>query len=434
MFWFLYNVLFVTGFTLLVPVFLRRMLRRGGYRRDFGHRFGRYPAEVLRRLEGRRTIWIHAVSVGECNVALRYLAEIRRRDPEVVFVLTTTTSTGYRLAGERMDPRDAVFYVPVDLPLFVNRALDAFKPGLFILTEKEIWPNMIRLAHRRGIPVVIVNALLSESSLRGYRRMAPVTRRIMGCMSAVLAQTDEAGKAFAGLGVAPDRVHVCGTAKYDFDESLPASAAKVHAVLEALGFTGAGPLLVGGSTWAGEEAALLRIFGELKRVSPGARLVLVPRHAERADAVEAEIAATGLGYVRRSRMHDAQAPANVEVLLADTTGELPGYYADASMVFVGKSLTAHGAQNMLEPAVSGIPVLVGPHCENFAEVVRQMLAEDALVQVADEASLLAAVLELAQDPQKAAGLGARARGFVQSRQGVVRRSVDILAGSGLLPS
>ena len=354
MLWFLYNVLFAVGYVLMLPHFLLRMWRRGGYRRGFLQRFGIYSEDVLRQLKTRNRIWIHAVSVGEIHVALRFADELRTLDPETSFVVTTTTSTGHAVAEKKMREEDVLLYFPSDFPAIMNRVLNVLKPKAVILTESELWPNLIRLAKKRNIPVILINGRISESSYKGYKLLKVFFSRIVRQIDLFLVQTAFEEECLTWLGVDKTRIKVLGTAKYDVVRIDPAGGGKARQILELAGIALDDLIVTGGSTWPGEERILLDVFKRLKPSFPRLRLVLVPRHAERRAEVEAEIRRSGLNYARRSDLANAHLPgSSVDVLLVDSTGELMWFYGCASVVFVGKSLTSHGGQNIIEPAFLG---------------------------------------------------------------------------------
>ena len=428
MFWWLYNVVFVIGFALLVPHYLWRMCRRGGYARDFAQRFGRYSVDVRERLGARRRLWIHAVSVGEVYVALKFMAVYRETKPDVAFVLTTNTSTGHRIAQARLHGDDVLLYFPVDLPVFVSRVLDAINPAALILTECELWPNLVRLADGRGIPLALLNGRVSDSSYRGYRFCAPLFRNLLKRFAVVLVQGDRDGERIRALGALPERVHVLGTAKYDVATQDSSKMELLRGILDAAGIPQGAPLIAAGSTWPGEERVLVEVYQALRETVEGLKLVLVPRHFERAAEVERELKALGVNYVKRSTLTPGAPCAKpADVLLLDSTGELVGVYAHASLIFVGKSLGKHhGGQNIIEPALFGKPVLFGPNMENFPVVVQDFLAADAAIQVADPVALEARLRTLFQDPAMGAALGERAAAIVIAKRGCLARSVDLI--------
>ena len=422
MLWFFYNILFVFGFLVMLPRFLWRMARRGGYARNFLQRFGRYAPAVRAQLAGGGRVWVHAVSVGEVGVGLRLIAELRRRRPDLRCLLSTTTSTGYAVALKQLDAADVLIYFPLDFPLITRRVLGLIKPCALLLIENELWPNLVRGAVRRGIPVALINGRISPHSFRGYRRLKPLTRRLLAGVNLFCAQGAADARRLIELGAPSERVQVMGSAKYDLVPAGDGGAQQARAVLAAAGFDAARLLLLGGSTWRGEEAVLLDTYRRLRDRFPDLALVLVPRHAERRAEVLREIETRGLQAVVRSRVPSSADAAVVrpDVLLVDTTGELRDFYAVADVIFVGKSLTQHGGQNIIEPAQCGKPVLAGPHLENFDSIVPDFLAAHALVQVRDAAGLTAAIGELLADPAARRALGERAAGVVRDQAGVIR--------------
>ncbi|MBN1558561.1 MAG: 3-deoxy-D-manno-octulosonic acid transferase [Lentisphaerae bacterium] len=422
--WILYNVLFTLGYLLLLPRFIRRMCRRGGYRRGFLQRFGVYDAALRRKLEGPSRLWVHAVSVGEAYVALGFVEAWRRREPGARFIFSVTTSTGRRVAEQGLKADDALIYFPSDFPWIVERVLDRLRPRALILTESELWPNLIRGLARRNIPVALINGRISPKSFRGYRRIRCFLAPVLRAVRPLLVQSEGDRRRVLDLGADPAAVHVVGSAKYDIARTDAAGRARARAFLAGAGIADGDPLIVGGSTWPGEERILLESFGRLRGAVPGLKLVLVPRHAERRAAVEAEIRRAGLRYVMRS---DPASRGPADVVLVDTTGELADFYACATVIFVGKSLTQHGGQNAIEPAALGKPVVVGPNMENFPVVIEELVAAGALLQVQDAAELEAALRMLLADPGRRETLGARAGAAVRERRGATERSVARLA-------
>lgn len=425
MYWWIYNVVFVTGFTLLLPRYLWRMYRRGGYARGFVQRFGVYHDEVVTKLADRPRIWVHAVSVGEIFIALRFIEVYRRTHGGVAFVLTTNTSTGHRIAEARLHADDVLLYFPLDLPCFVKRVLNRVRPLALVLTECELWPNLVHIADQRNIPIALLNGRMSDRSYRGYRICPRLFRNLLRRFSLVLVQGGQDAARFGYLGARPERTHVFGTAKYDVASRDTSKAALMREILNTAGFPADAPVLVGGSTWPGEERALLEIYGRLQATVPALKLVLVPRHFERAAEVAKELQALDVRYARRSRLEPGtRGREPVDVLLVDSTGELVGVYAHAAVIFVGKSLLGRGGQNIIEPALFGKPVLFGPHMENFPVVARNFLEADAAIQVSCQAELEARIGELLADPAAAKALGERAAACVAAQRGCVKRSVD----------
>jgi 3-deoxy-D-manno-octulosonic-acid transferase len=415
------------GYLCMLPRFVVRMWRRGGYGPGFMERFGCYPAAVAERVGGRSPLWIHAVSVGEVAVAGQFMRALRAALPDASFVLTVTTSTGRAVAGPHMGERDVLLYFPVDFPWVVRRVVRQLRPAALILTEGELWPNLIRLLARRGIPVVVVNGRLSSASARGYRLVRWFFRDIVNRVSVFLVQAAVDRERLVALGAAPARVHVVGSAKYEIADAPDDAVARAWAILAPMGIGPEQRLIVGGSTWPGEEEALLAAWQRIHATHSRVRLVLVPRHAERRQAVEGVLRAAGVRYARRTAPQRLPEGESADVVLVDSTGELTLFYAVADVIFVGKSLGDNrGGQNFIEPAVFSKPIIVGPHIENFPAVGEAFEAAEAFVQVADAAALEQALRHLLEDRAAAAALGARAGALVAGQRGAIARSLELL--------
>ncbi len=421
MIWILYNLFFPVAFLFMLPKFILRMARRGGYRRHFEQRLGIYGRSTSAKLAEGRRIWIHAVSVGELFVALRFIEEYRKEHSEALFVLSTNTSTGHALADQKMDPCDVLIYFPIDLPFVMHRVFSVIKPLQVILVECEFWPNMVRQAHRRGIPVALINGRISDSSFKGYMLLRPFTRRLLEMINPVCVQGRQDAERIIAMGARPETVKTLGTAKYDLPPPAGDADAAARAVLKKISVSESALILLGGSTWPGEEEALCQIYKNLRPQHPELFLVLAPRHAERRDDVVKTLQAQSLSFVLRSRMSGGS--EKPDVLVVDTTGELMNFYAAADVVFVGKSLCEHGGQNPIEPALFGKPIVVGPNMENFPSVVDDFLAAKALRQVADFQTLEKNIEELLANSVARVQLGTAARGVIESRRGVINKMV-----------
>lgn len=408
----------------MLPSFLLRMKRRGGYKARMGDRFAKYPDDILAVLSGDRSsrIWVHAVSVGEVQVAGQLMRAIREVDPSVRFVFSTTSSTGWRTAEKEVADGDILIYNPLDFPGLVRKSFDLIRPKAIILTETEIWPNFIREAKKRSVPLFLANARISDRSAPRYKALKCFFGEVFRCFTKIYAQSDLDASRLADAGADRDRMEVTGSFKFDVAKRRPEKET------ELCDWIGPGRMLLGGSTWPGEDEVLLRIVAELPE---DVKLVIAPRHFEKADAVEENIRKAGFGCVRRSRGESvADAGKGRTVFLADTTGELMGLFGIASATFVGKSLCEHGSQNMIEPCLCGIPTVVGPYTENFRPVMSDLLAADAIVQVADESGLRH-VLKRFFDPAEreyAEALGDRAKAAVERRRGATEKCArDILS-------
>jgi 3-deoxy-D-manno-octulosonic-acid transferase len=423
--WFSYNVLFAIGYSLMMPKFLLRMWRRGGYRTGFMQRFGRYDAALLNTIQSCPRIWVHAVSVGEVFVALHFIESMRSAFPGVGFILTTTTSTGHTLAESKLGADDVLLYFPADFPHITRRVVGLLKPVAVLLTEGEFWPNLLRSLNRNKVPVFVINGRISASSYRGYCKVRPFFQRAVHWVDRLFVQSDADLERFVALGVAAEKVEVMGSAKYDVAQPDPEGPAIARQILRDAGMNPDGPLIVGGSTWPGEESVLLDLFQKLRERDPALQFILVPRHMERRKEVEALLRERGLPYVKRTDMPKEVSEKAPCVLLADTTGELMHYYSIASVVFVGKSLgDNNGGQNPIEPAMFGKPIVVGPHMENFPGVIHDFLEADALIQVADVSELEAQLGLLLGDADTRESIGRRAGNLVSAKRGVVSRTIE----------
>lgn len=423
MIWLIYNLIFPIVFLCMLPYFLLRMSRRGGYRDGFEQRFGIYSTEIKETLESHNYIWVHSVSVGEILVAFSFMEEYRKAHPNIRFVLTTNTSTAHKMARERLDERDVLLYFPVDLPFIVDRVLKMIDPLKLVLVECELWPNLLRMAHKRGVPLCLINGRMSDRSFKGYKRIGFLTRPVLELFRTVCVQSKMDAERYAALGVPSAALHTLGSAKFDVAR-VPADALeKGRAVLHQLSVSDDARILLGGSTWPGEEALLIDAYKSLRLKHPDLFLVLVPRHAERASHLLSLFEEKGVSCARRSQLNGAPV-SRPDLLFVDTTGEIMNFYATADLVFVGKSFEPnHGGQNPIEPAACGKPVLVGPNMENFPSVMDDMLRADALVQLTSPDQLLPEIARLLDDVEERKMQGQRAEALVQSKRGVMAETV-----------
>ena len=425
--WFIYNFLFAIGYCIILPRFLLRMWRRGGYLPSFMQRFGIYDRNVVKKISSMRgPFLIHAVSVGEIQVAFRFIAELRAKRPGSAFVLTTTTSTAHALAKKMISTDDVLLYFPVDFPFIVRQVLRQINPIGLILVESELWPNLVRqMAARKG-KIMLLNGRISNRSFRRYKLIRPLVRRVLGYFNLLCAQSEEDGKRLIKLGADPLQVKVTGSAKYDIANSSFHTDENFITRIKTLGFGPPNIILAGGSTWPGEELALLEIFIRLSREQPRLKLVLVPRHAERRKQVIEEIRKSGFKFRLWSESRESGTKTdNINVLLVDTTGELKSFYAVADVVFIGKSLMAKGGQNPIEAAVYSKPIIVGPHTVNFSAVIGDFLESNAIVQVDDQNDLEKTIAGLLADKNECKLMGERACLVVSEKAGAVRKSADL---------
>lgn len=418
----LYNLLFPLGLLVFLPGYLWKMRRRGNYRRHFGQRFGFYSDAVRARLEGRLHTWIHAVSVGEVAIALKLAAKLRELDPTFSCVLTTTTTTGFAFAEKEAPPWMIVLYNPLDFWPIVQRAFALIRPARVVLVEAEIWPNLAATARARRVPLSLVNARLSPRSERRFRAFRWFVAPTFRCLDLVCVQESGDVQRWAALGVPRAVIKVVGSVKYDPTEALPDPTVPLQ-VLEAIEIDPRRLILFGGSTHAGEEEILGTVFRELRTEFPDLFLIVAPRHVERAAQIYSTLSGLGLRVILRREAKSAQA-GPPDCLLIDTTGELRNWYAIATVVFVGKSLTAHGGQNPVEPIFAGKPVVFGPHTENFALLTKSLLAQRGAIQVTDAHTLTQALAALLRHPEARRELVENAEGVLAPHRGATQRTAE----------
>lgn len=427
----LYNLLLPFGLLVLLPASIVKMRRRGGYGSRFWQRFGRFDPETAARLrEGSgRSWWLHAVSVGEVNVARKLIAELLRRDPSLPVILSVTTSTGYAVATNRAPDNLTVIYSPVDLPPVVSRVLRLVRPSRLVLVEAEVWPNLVARAKASGIPVALVNARLSPRSESRYRRFRALAAPVFGMLDQVLVQDAADAGRWEGIGARPAAIRVTGSVKFDPAGSPAACPDRLQSFRSLLAsvwpsLPGARFVLLA-STHEGEEAALARVLiPPTRELTPPVRLLIAPRHAERRHAVRAALEAAGFTAALRSAPDSA--PRDPDVLVIDSTGELREWQAIATAVVIGKSFLATGGQNPAEAIDAGIPVVTGPHMENFRPIMNHLVAADGIRQVPDVSALPEAVVRLLTDPAEAQAQVSRAAAALERHRGATGRTAALL--------
>jgi 3-deoxy-D-manno-octulosonic-acid transferase len=410
------------------------MWKRGKYRENFWQRFGFYSKNLRQWLAQKKQprCWIQAVSVGEVNVALLFIGILQRRFPNLRVVVTTTTSTGYTLAYERLPQEADLLYFPQDFPWCVGRAYRLIQPDFVVLIESELWPNHIWTGAQRGVPLFLVNARMSPRSQRGYRRVRWLSRRVFDQLALVCAQSHEDAANFIAAGVPPERVHMTGNMKYDVSMPHPdAQTVDPVQLLKQIDVSPAQPILVAGSTHPGEEEILFDMLTELRARFPRLFLVLVPRHVERTREVVDLAKRKQIKFILRSEIDSRleQTGDPYDCLIVNSTGELKWFYKIATAIFVGKSLVGHGGQNIVEAAASGHPVVFGPHMQNFRAIAREFVAHGACIQVSDADGLRRAIKELLEDPRRRQSIVDAAHHVIESNVGATARSVDLIAGA-----
>jgi 3-deoxy-D-manno-octulosonic-acid transferase len=417
----LYRILFIPVLIVMAPAYLWRMRRRGGYGENFRQRFGRHDGLPAKR-PGVRRIWLQAVSVGEM-LAIAPIVEALVREDGAEIYLTTTTSTGYKLALERYrELTIGIGYFPLDSWLFSRRAWRRIAPDLVILTEGERWPEHLHQAKRRGVPVLAVNARLSDRSFRRMQAFSGVSRLMLDGLTRVLPGSAQDATRFRTLGFPAARITTTGNIKLDV--AIPRlDATELATLRRELGLP-EGRILMGASTWPGEEEALLGALRLARESGETCSLLLVPRHAERRTELARLLESSGLRFHLRSR---GAAPTEVDVAVADTTGEMRRLLQVADVVFVGKSLPPHTeGQTPVEAAALEKPILFGPGMSNFRLIVRDLLERHAAVRVKDAASLARTTTELIADSARRSELASAAAEWRHDNAGAVGRTLDVV--------
>jgi 3-deoxy-D-manno-octulosonic-acid transferase len=425
-----YNILFIIFFVLTSPYYFWRMRRRGNWRAGFAQRFAKYDASLKQALTNRHVIWLHAVSFGEVNICIELIRALEPRLPNIKIVVSATTTTGMADLRHRLPSHISKIYYPVDRRKFVNRALAAINPIAVVLVEAEIWPNFIWRLKRLGIPLFLANARLSDRSCRGYKRFGFLFRPLFASFAGVGVQNEADVARLREVGCRPEAVHVLGNLKFDAAKLEGQRALDVSALLRQLGVPPDAPILLGGSTHDGEEKILAETAQKLRAQFPELFLILVPRHFERCRELGRQLRERGVKLFNRSEIsaNTRFGAGEVECLLVNTTGELRFFYELATVVFVGKSLTALGGQNPIEPGALGKAMVFGPNMQNFADVTRSFVARNAAVQVRDPAALDDALRGLLADKNRRAELGRNALEVVAENLGAVDRTVEMILG------
>jgi 3-deoxy-D-manno-octulosonic-acid transferase len=439
-----YDIAYGIGIGISAPLWAIKSSTRRKVSQAFRQRMGQ---DLPRRPHGPAVL-IHAVSLGEMNATRAMVAALAQARPDLGFVISTTTQTGYE-RGDALygsDPRVVLIRFPLDFSSAINRVLDHFRPELVVLMELEVWPNYVLQCERRAIPVLLVNGRLTAGSFRNYRLGGPLVRRMFGRLAAVCAQEQAYADRFVALGAPRERVRVTGTMKFDTAQIADHLEGAEQLANEVGLRPGAEPILVCGSTGPGEEEILLGVYPNLLKRHPDLRLVLVPRKPERFDEVADLIRGAGFELVRRSKSEISNPKSEISnfqsgseisqsefarpVILGDTMGELRKFYSLADVVFVGRTLLDFGPRqhgsDMIEPSALAKAVIVGPFTGNFAEVMNQFRAASAIREIAGRDVLTEAIACVLDDPQRASRMGKAAQEVVRGQQGATARHVELI--------
>jgi len=427
----IYSLLLTIVFIALLPYFAYRALVNRKYLSNFRERMGWYPDSL--KSGSQPAIWLHAVSIGETLAAQSLVRALRERFPGHRIILSTTTATGQAVARTRVTEADGFCYFPFDWKFCVRRSLKTIDPQIVILMESELWLNFLSECKARGIPVLVANGRISDRSFQRSQRFPFFISRLYSLVTRFVMQSQADKDRAIGLGAPPERVTVSGNLKYDIERS--GVTAKTEGVMksfkENFGLNG-DPLIVAGSTGDAEEEIILDAFEDLREMDgmEDVRLMIAPRHPERFEAVARLLESSKLSFARRSSEQGPTNSARSEIILLDTVGELAALYQFASVVFIGGSLIKKGGHNILEPAFYAKPIIVGPHMENFREIIREFLRRDAVIQLEGDSNqeltreLRDKLIALLKDRSRAREIGENARKAVDENHGATARTVE----------
>ncbi|WP_433966186.1 3-deoxy-D-manno-octulosonic acid transferase [Tunturiibacter gelidiferens] len=414
----MYSSLLLAVLVVGAPYWLVRMATIGRYRAGLRERLGLVPNGLHAEAAGRSVVWVHAVSVGEVMAATRLIGELKERLPGWLLAVSTTTETGQRLAKERL-PDSPVFYLPLDLKFSVRRYLHVLRPQMLVLMESELWPRLIVECTRDGIPVVVVNARISDRSFPRYMRLRRLWRPFLEMIALFLAQSTETADRLIKIGAPETSVRVTGNLKYDVQARTDNEMTRL--IASKLSGT---RLMVVGSTLAGEEEILLAAWLSIRQAIPDASLLIAPRHKDRFEEVLQLIRRSGTPFFRCSQLTQNPKPiVGGTILLLDTIGDLASVYGLASVAFIGGSLVPKGGHNPLEPAQFGVPVLMGSSFENFREIVKTMQEAEA-IRIVGEDRLAETLISMLREKDDSRALGERGRAVFEAQAGAIARTAQ----------
>lgn len=414
-----YDFIFIIVALIHLPLYLFR----GKFRRGFSRRLGFLP----KGLDLDRPIWVHAVSVGEAITLKPLVESLRINYPQKRLVISTVTSTGNKIARQMARDTDLVTYLPFDISFIIRSVINRINPSLFIIAETELWPNLISSLYKNNIPVIVVNGRISDGSFRGYSKIRFLLKPMLDKVALFCVQTERDSQRLISLGAPQGKIRICGNMKFDASVNTNVSTVDLEEYRKLLGLNPAERLLVCGSTHPGEEEIVLNAYQDLQKEFPSLKLLIAPRHPERAKDIEKLILARGFNAVSISNpkliTYNSQ---TTTVFILDTIGQLIYFYALADIVFVGGSLIKKGGHNILEPASLGKPIIFGPNMFNFRDITDLFLADNAAIMLSDESQLKLKIKELLQNPQQAAELGRRAKALIADDIGATARVMDLI--------
>jgi 3-deoxy-D-manno-octulosonic-acid transferase len=423
----IYDILYIVFLFFYVPTFFFKKRKRHG----IGLRLGFYPKELINKLSGKKNIWIHAVSVGEAMAVSPLVKAIHEKYPAYRIVFTTVTETGNTAAKKFLSENDIALYLPLDLGFIVEKVISIIRPRLLVITETELWPNLIMRASKYRIKIFLVNGRISDSSFKKYKIVKPLLSSVIKKIHLSCMQTTSDKNRILHLGAADRKTVVLGNMKFDSALLDACSGQERQYLQEALNLNG--QLIVAGSTHKGEEEIILEIYKKLKIKFPGIVLVIAPRHIERAKEIAQIAGREGLKPLYFSKIMTSNYPAKAaptaypdSVIILDVIGMLKNLYSLAEIVFIGGSLVKKGGQNIIEPAVFSKPVIIGPYTHNFRDIVEMFLREEAVVVVKSKSMLFNKLNLLLKDETLCSRLGRKARLVVEENRGIAEKTLSLI--------
>ena len=406
-------------------------MARGKYRRGFWQRMGYYSDEIKRGLINQSPIWIHAVSVGEVIASSSLIKSLRKEYPDIKIILSTVTDTGQQIAKEKIKEADYIIYFPFDFSWSVKRALNTINPIICIIMETELWPNFLREANKKAVPVAVINGRISERSFKRYRMISLFMKSVLESVRLFSMQTEEDAKRAISIGANHNNVRVSGNIKYD-NEFKEIEEEKVKEIKNTLGVNNSDRIFIAGSTHPGEEEIVVKLYSNILKNYPDFRLVIAPRHIDRVGEVEEIVKKMGLDTVRKTAISKGshQSPVTSHqlkpVIILDTIGELGFMYSIADIVFVGGSLIPHGGQNILEPAFYKKPVIFGKYMMNFQEIAKEMILSGGGIQVNNEEDLIREVGGLLNNKKKMIEIGEKGYQVIMKNRGALQKNLELI--------
>ncbi|MBI5748078.1 MAG: 3-deoxy-D-manno-octulosonic acid transferase [Nitrospinae bacterium] len=392
---------------------------------------GYYSDEIKNGLINQSPIWIHAVSVGEVIASTSLIKSLRKEYPDIKIILSTVTDTGQQIAKERIKEADYIIYFPFDFSWSVKRALNTINPIICIIMETELWPNFLKEANKKAIPVAVINGRISERSFKRYRMISLFMKSVLESVRLFSMQTEDDAKRIVALGADKRNVNVSGNIKYD-NEFKDIEEEKGKEIKNTLEVNNSDRIFIAGSTHPGEEEMVVKLYSNILKNYPDFRLVIAPRHIDRVGEVEEIVKKMGLDTVRKtellkgSRVKDQGSSNTKPIIILDTIGELSFMYSIADIVFVGGSLIPHGGQNILEPAFYKKPVIFGKYMMNFQEIAKEMILSGGGIQINNEEDLIREVGGLLNNKKKMIEIGEKGYQVIMKNRGALQKNLELI--------